>query len=87
MSQEDGGFVEWWYDRDSWKSGFKPVKLTTEEKNKIAALCLMEKHVHLPCGSYWYVYDRSKQMFCLMEYNKAPKYIALKTDHSDPDIA
>ena len=87
MLQEDGGFVKWWFDRDSGKSGFRHVELTTEEKNKIAALCLMEKHVRLPCRSYWYVYDRSKQMFCLMEYNKAPKHIALKTDHSDPDIA
>lgn len=87
MSQEDGGFVEWWYTFDSRVFSTKPVELTTEEKNKIAALCLMEKHVSLPCGSYWYVYDRSKQMFCLAEYNTAPKHVAFKTDYPDLDIA
>lgn len=80
MSQEDGGFVEWWYDIDSWKSGFKPVELTAEEKNKIAALCLMEKYAILPCGSYWYVYAGSKQMFCLKKRGTVTKYVAFKTD-------
>lgn len=87
MPQEDGGFVEWWYDRDSWKSGFKRVELTTEEKNKIAVLCLMEKFVNLPCGSHWHMDQGGRQMFCLKGYNIAPKYIAFKTDHSDPDVA
>lgn len=80
MLQEDGGFVEWWYDRDSWKSGFKPVKLTTEEKNKIAALCLMEQFVNLPCGSHWHMYRGGRQMFCVKEHNVIPKYVCFKTD-------
>lgn len=83
MSQEDGGFVEWWYDRDSWKSGFKPVELTAEEKNKIAALCLMGERVNLPCGSYWYVYGWSKQVFCLKEPNVIPKYVSFKPGSTD----
>ena len=87
MLQEDGGFVEWWYDRDSWKSGFKRVELTTEEKNKIAALCLMGKEVCLPCGSYWYVYAEKHKIFCLKKRGTSTKYVSFKTDYPDLDIA
>lgn len=83
MSQEDGGFVEWEFDRYDQARGFRPVKLTAEEKTKVAALCLMGMDEHLPCGSFWYRYRGGQQMFWLNGRNVAPKHVAFKTDPAD----